>query len=149
MFFVTIKFNKRAAVSIILAIAAILIALIIIFSRENAESVFKSSDLGTKEARIEYLNSIGWQAEPESETEKTVLIPREFTGVYQSYNELQKQQGFDLENFCGTEVQMYSYIITNYKSTETVVATIYTHNGRLIAGDIHSTTLNGFMHALK
>ena len=148
MFFITVKFNKRTAVSIILAIAAILIALIIIFSRESTENVFNSIDLSTKEARIEYLGSIGWQADADTETEKTVLIPREFTGVYQSYNELQKQQGFDLENYIGTEVQMYSYIITNYKSSETVVATIYTHNGKLIAGDIHSTTLDGVMHAL-
>ena len=95
-----------------------------------------------------YLKSLGWEVQPESETEKTVLIPREFTGVYQEYNRLQKQQGFDLEEYLGTEVQMYSYIVTNYDSSETVVATIYTYKGRIIGGDIHSTTLDGFMHGL-
>jgi len=149
MFFLTVKFNRRTAVSIILAVAAILIALIIIFSRGDAEGVFKSKDLTTTADRIAYLENMGWQVDANSETEKTVLIPREFTGVYLNYNEMQKKQGFDLKNYCGTEVQMYSYVVTNYKSSDTVVATIYIHNGKVIAGDIHSTTLDGFMHGLK
>lgn len=149
MFFVTVKFNKRTAVGIILAAAALLIALIIIFSRPHTAEVFGSAKLETASDRIALLESMNWQVDADSETEKTVLIPREFTGVYKEYNDLQKQQGYDLSKYMGTEVQMYSYIVTNYKSSETVVATIYVHDGQLIGGDIHSTTLDGFMHGLK
>ena len=148
MFFVTVKFNRRTAVSIILAVAAILILLVILFGQGSEQEAFKSAKLEDRDARVAYLKSLGWEVQPESETEKTVLIPREFTGVYQEYNRLQKQQGFDLEEYLGTEVQMYSYIVTNYDSSETVVATIYTYKGRIIGGDIHSTTLDGFMHGL-
>ena len=149
MFFVTVKFNRKTAVTIILAAAAILIALIIIFSSGSTAAVSNSAMLETTQARTELLQGLGWEVEAKSETVKTVLIPREFTGVYLEYNELQKKQGFDLSNFKGAEVQMYSYIVTNYKSSENVVACIYIYNGQLIGGDIHSTTLGGFMHGLK
>ena len=149
MFFVTVRFNRRTAVAIILAAAAILITLVILFGHTASQEALGNNRLDTREKRVEYLRSLGWETDADSETEKTVLIPREFTGVYLEYNKLQKQQGFDLEQYLGTEVQMYSYIVTNYGSSETVVATLYTCNGRLIAGDIHSTTLDGFMHGLK
>ena len=97
MFFVTVKFNRRTAVSIILAVAAILILLVILFGQGSEQEAFKSTKLEDRDARVAYLKSLGWEVQPESETEKTVLIPREFTGVYQEYNRLQKQQGFDLE----------------------------------------------------
>ncbi|MGI6027809.1 MAG: DUF4830 domain-containing protein [Candidatus Heteroscillospira sp.] len=149
MYFVTVKFNRRTAVAIIVAAALVLLALIFLFSGPDSQSAFRSAKLETREQRVEFLKELGWEAQPESETEKTVLIPREFTGVYQEYNRLQEEQGFDLREYIGTEVQVYSYIITNYKSSDTVVATLYTCKGRLIAGDIHSTTLSGFMHGLK
>ena len=44
----------------------------------------------------------------------------------------------------------YTYQITNYPNTDqTVLVTLYVQGDRLIAGDIHSTALNGFMHGLK
>lgn len=150
MFFVTVKFNRKTAVSIILAVAAILIALVIIFSRsELSEGAFSSKKLSSTEERVTYLESLGWDVDPNSETEKSVLIPREFTGVYLDYNTLQKQQGFDLEKYPGTEVNMFTYIVTNYESADTVVASLYTYKDEVVAGDIHSTTLEGFMHGLK
>mgnify|MGYP004535188113 FL=1 len=149
MYFVTVKFNRRTAVCIILAVAALLIGLILLFSHGDDESTFGSKKLETTEERVAYLQKLGWEVDADSETEKDVLIPRAFTGVYQEYNKLQKQQGFDLENYCGTEVQMYTYVVTNYTGNDTVIAALYTSKGRLIAGDIHSTSLDGFMHALK
>lgn len=150
MFFMTIKFNRKTAIGIILAVAVVLIALILIFSGgESADGAFKSSKLTTTEDRVAFLKELGWEVDPKSETEQTVLIPREFTGVYLDYNKLQKQQGYDLEKYLGTEVSMYTYIVTNYESKDTVIASLYLYKGKVIAGDIHSTTLNGFMHGLK
>ena len=149
MFFVTLKFTKRTAVAIILGAALILIALVLIFGGEEAAGVFGSGRIDSREERVEYLEGLGWEVEPDSETEKDVLIPREFTGVYLEYNRLQKQQGFDLEEFLGTELEMYSYIVTNYQSDDTVVATLYIYRGAVVGGDVHSTSLGGFMHGLK
>jgi len=149
MFFWTVKLNKRTAVGIVLAIAAALIALIFLFGRSEAEGAFRTNRMSQPEERISYLAKLGWEVDPESEVAKTVLIPQSFTGVYADYNKLQKEQGFDLELYRGTEVEMYCYNVTNYPASDTVLATLYVAGGKVVAGDIHSTALDGFMHALK
>ena len=66
------------------------------------------------------------------------------------YNALQKQQGFDLEPYCGKELQSWSYELKSYPSgEERVMAQLFTYRGRAVAGDIHSASLGGFMHGLK
>lgn len=142
--FLTIKFNRKTAVAAILAVAVALILLVIIFSGGSSGS----GKITCTEDRVEYLKGLGWEVDVTSETEQSVLIPREFTGVYLEYNKLQKQQGFDLEEFLGTEVLVYTYIVSNYGCEDTVIAAIYVYNNRIVAGDIHSTTLDGFMHGI-
>jgi hypothetical protein len=149
MFFWTIKLNKRTAVGIVLAVAAVLIALIFLFGHSEAEGAFRSSRMSRAEERISYLAKLGWEVDPESEVAKTVLVPRDFTGVYADYNKLQKEQGFDLELYRGAEIEMYCYNVTNYPTSDTVLATLYVAGGKVVAGDIHSTALDGFMHGLK
>ena len=144
MYFVTLKFTRRKAAAAVAALAIVLILLVLIFGAGS-----DSTALDTTEERVEYLRGLGREADPGSETGKNVLIPREFTGVYLDYNKLQKEQGFDLENYAGCEVEMYSYMLTNYNSGENVVATLYISDGEVIGGDVHSTSLGGFMHGLK
>ena len=60
------------------------------------------------------------------------------------------EQGYDLSRHLGEQCQQYSYLITNYPDeSQTVLATIYVQGSRIIAGDIHSTALNGFLQGLK
>jgi hypothetical protein len=61
---------------------------------------------------------------------------------------MQKQQGCDLKRFAGKNATLYSYEVTNYPSSDVVVADLYIINNRVVAGDIHSTSLDGFMHTL-
>ena len=42
------------------------------------------------------------------------LLPSRLKGDYVAYNELQKQQGFDLEACCGKQVTRYTYAVSNY-----------------------------------
>ena len=142
MYFLTLKFSRRTAVGMILAAAALLIALVIIFSGGQPA-------LETTEERVNFLSDMGWEVDPASETDSSVLIPREFSDVYARYNELQKQQGYDLEQFCGMTLELYTYVVTNYSTDGTVIAALYLYDGQVVGGDIHSTELNGFMHGLK
>lgn len=147
--FLTIKFNRKTAVSIILGVAVVLILLIVIFSRSSSEEVFKSGNITAQSDRIEFLSGLGWEIDANSETEEIILIPREFNEVYSEYNNLQLNQGYDLSNYCGTEVAMYTYSVTNYKSDENIIVSLYIYKGTVVGGDIHSTTLGGFMHGIK
>ena len=43
----------------------------------------------------------------------------------------------------------YTYRIMNYPGTgDTVLAQLYIYKNRVVAGDIHSTALDGFMHGI-
>ena len=62
---------------------------------------------------------------------------------------MQREQGFDMEAYCGKRCEQYSYLLTNYPDCgESVIITIYIIDGKVIAGDIHTAALDGFMHGI-
>ena len=138
------KLTRRGAVFIILACAVILAVIVLLCSEPEG------SGLDSTEARVEYLAGLGWEVDAGSETARTVTLPDEVSGVIAQYNALQKQQGFDLTPYAGEDCRSYSYAVTNYPSGESgVIAQLIIHDGEVIAGDIHSSALGGFMHGLQ
>lgn len=136
-------FTKRKALMLVLAVALVLTAAILLRGCAAAQ------DLSTVQGRQAYLQSLGWEIDPASEDSRTVQLPKELTGRLRDYNEVQLQQGFDLRAYLGEQCEQFSYRITNYPDpVQTVLATLYVQNGVLIAGDIHSTALNGFLQPL-
>ena len=137
-------FTKKKALLVVFLIAALLIALILLRGRASGE------DLSSTEGRQAYLSTLGWEIDPASESTKRVLIPRRLEGTLADYNDMQKAQGFDLSRHTGEQCDQVTYLVTNYPAQDqTVLVTLYIQGKRLIAGDIHSTSLNGFMHGLK
>lgn len=109
-----------------------------------------NTPLTDRASRIDYLAALGFEVDAESEQRQEILLPAEFEPVLENYNELQRQQGFDLSGYAGKNVTLYSYTVTNWPDKNaTVIADLYCCKGRPIAGDIHSTALNGFMIGLK
>ena len=135
------KLTRKSAVFIIIAAAALLAVIVLICS---------GGGLDTPEERAEYLASLGWEVDLSTEEERAVTLPSSLDGVLLTYNELQKQQGFDLTPYAGKDCRSYSYAVTNYPSGESgVIAQLIIHDGEVIAGDIHSSALGGFMHGLQ
>lgn len=137
---------KKAALLLILA-AVVLSAIVV--AHANGGVLSMHYNVGTREGRIAYLAANGWEADPSTETEQTVVLPRTFEGVFADYNALQRQQGFDLEPYQGLSVTVYNYQLPHYDSPDTVYATLYFYKNRIIAGDVHSTALDGFMHGIR
>jgi len=128
----------------LIAAAAILALIVLICSGGTG------SGLTTTEKRVEFLASLGWEVDASSETAKEIVLPETLGGVLAEYNELQKQQGYDLSQYCGEVCESYTYVLTSYPSGETgVIAQLFIYKGRVIGGDIHSAALGGFMHGLK
>ena len=97
-----------------------------------------------------YLRSLGWEIDPQTEAFRTVLVPDQLEGIMAQYNKLQLQQGYDLSRHLGESCLQYTYEITNYADSDgKVIVSLYLQDGEIIAADIHSTALNGFMHGLK
>ena len=151
MFVWTLKWNKRTAVLVIAAAAALLVALVLLAGRSarSASAPENGTRLTSTEKRVAYLASLGWTADPASETEQKILIPKDFGEVYEKYNELQLRQGFDLREYRGMDATLYTYTVTNHPCGEDVIAQLIVFAGEAIGGDVHSAALDGFMHGLR
>ncbi len=138
-------FTRKTALGMILACAAVLLLLILLRWHGGSQP-----DLATAEGREQYLLSLGWEVDGSTEEHKSVLIPDTLEGVMEDYNKMQLSQGLDLAKHLGERCDQYSYQVTNYRGYDgTVLVTIYIQGREVIAGDIHTTALDGFMHGIK
>ena len=88
--------------------------------------------------------------DPEPIEVKNLVIPRSFTGVYADYAALQARQGYPIAEYGGMEAVRYTFRVLNYPgSTDEIVADLVVCGQTVIAGDIQSTALDGFMKGLK
>ena len=145
----TIKWNKKLCVTALAALGVLLIVIVLLARGGDARGPTKSREAFSNEARVLYLSNLGWEVFAEPVETQEIVLPQEFGGVFAEYNKLQKQQGFDLSRFAGDAATLYSYEVTNYPSADMVLANLYVIEGRVVGGDIHSTSLDGFMHALS
>ena len=115
-----------------------------------AETDNASSGLGTNEGRRQYLIALGWEVGEEPEEIREVVIPQEFDETYQQYNQLQEEQGFDLERYRGQRAKVYTYQILNYPDRpEGIVAHLLICDWKVIGGDVCLVELDGFMQGLE
>ena len=142
-----IKMSRKAAVCIVLAIAAALFLIVVLagIQRNAANGKVESA-----EDAAEYLLGLGWEVDQNAVTIQTTVLPEYFDNTISAYNKLQLEQGFDLTEQAGREITVYLFPVTNYPNTSgDVLACLMTCKGKVIGGDIHSSELDGFMHALK
>lgn len=104
----------------------------------------------TNEDRIAFLGQFGWQVDATPTEATTVTIPKDFDKVFAAYNELQKSQGLDLNDYASRTVERYTYTVTNYEGYDgTVLANVLVFRGRVIGGDISSADTSGFIHGFS
>lgn len=151
MFIKTFKVKRKFS----LGAAVFIIAWLIIAAAAIIGVKAKKADvytLKTEADRQAFITEMGWEADKEYNECKVVLIPESWNDVYKKYNELQKEQGFDLEKYKGKTVEIYTYNIHNYEGyedSEDVFIDLYICDGVLIGGDVCCTRLDGFMQGLK
>ncbi len=144
MFTKSSVFTRKKALLTVFAAALILLALILLRWRAGVQT-----NLSTTAGREKFLQNLGWEVDISSEEFHSVVIPDSLDGVMAEYARMQQEQGFDLASHCGERCEQYSYLLTNYPDCgEDVIITLYIRSGRLIAGDIHTAALDGFMHGI-
>lgn len=103
----------------------------------------------TPEDRLALIASWGWEVDPDPVEIIEVAIPQEFDDVYETYNNLQKEQGLDLTKYRGKRCKRYGYHVKNYPDAgQEVRINLLVYQGKVIGGDVSSTELNGFMQGL-
>lgn len=150
MFVCSVKAGKKKVFIVVLAVVLAVVTICFAAGKLQASSVggnaqSYSCQAATNEERIAFLSQFGWQVGPEPLEIKEVTLPQAFDEVYSSYNELQKQQGFDLLPFAGKVCRLWTYEVTNYPDANPVHANLLICDNLVIGGDISSTALDGFM----
>ena len=143
--------SKKANKAILFLILAIILVLAAFFwSKAQAENkTDEMFTMSTNAERVEFLNEQGWIVNPDPVSKETVIVPSVYEGIYADYAELQKQQGFDLEKYQGSEVTVIKYQVLNYPDfPEYVTATMMICNDRLIGSDVSLETEDGFIEPL-
>lgn len=157
MFVISIKSNKlKKLCAISLCAVFITLGAVYFVSKEADKPVSTVGNIqmkaGNSEERIAFFAQFGFDVNTEPAEVKEVVIPEEFNDVYQNYNELQKSQNLDLEKYKGARVKHWSYEILNYPNYEdkesVIRGNILVYNNTVIACDISSTELGGFMVGL-
>ena len=155
MFIFSMKMSKKKLFLAIMAVI-LMITLIAVFvsKKMSASHPGESSDSDTAITDIadvkDYIESFGWEVEPEPCEMVEVEVPKEFNEVYENYNALQKKQGFDLIPFQGLRVRRITYVVTNYpEKPEHIRADVLVYENQIIGADICSIELSGFMHGIN
>ncbi len=148
MFVLTAKLSKPKLIAAgVILLAAVL--LIVLLAMSGGDALSQEAPLGsTNEERIAYLATFGWSVNAQPKEAQTVHIPDTADNeVFARYNDLQKSQGFDLQDFAGKDVMRYVYEVLNYpEAKEPVLASLLVYEGKIIGGDITNTAPNGLIH---
>ena len=145
----TAKFSRKKAAGAVILMGVVMAALIVLMGRAPEEPEIPLPKLTTNEERVAYLQSLGWDVEPEPIETLQFLLPAELEEPYRTYNELQLSQGFDLTKCCGKQVNRCTYTVTNYpEQTGVVQANLYICEDIPVAGDICASGARGFQGPL-
>lgn len=129
------------------------VALVLVISGFAITRNSSAIRLESEEERQSYISSLGITVADTPPVIRNIIIPADFPPVYDKYNELQKESGFDLYSYRGEYAVQYTYTVVNYINDEgeaesNVRVNLILHEGKLIGGDISSTRLDGFMKGL-
>ncbi|MCI1965586.1 MAG: DUF4830 domain-containing protein [Oscillospiraceae bacterium] len=151
MFVVSMKTGKRRIVAVLavalVVVTAAIVAVKYFTSSPTAQSGGKKYNLAASDndERIAFFKQFGWEVKPQPVADGEVTIPQKFDDVYIKYNNIQQEQGLDLIPYEGKACKQWVYEITNFPEQEVMRGTLLVYNGYVIAGDLCTPALDGFM----
>ncbi len=158
MFVVSVSKNKLKKV-FLTALAVIALSLCIVLLIRGLGSIQATNTgagislaVSSEQERLSFISHLGWEVDKEPVEVREVVIPETFDEVYNNYNKIQLEQGFDLEKYAGQRVKSWTYIVRNYPDTvptdDYIRLNLLVSDGVIIGGDVCSVKLDGFMHGI-
>jgi len=151
MMVMTAKVDMKKILLGLGAAAALILSLILLLGGGTEDTAATGApQVSGNDARVKFLRDFGWDVTTSPMETGQVKIPEETTEVFERYNALQKQQGYDLSKYAGKNVMRYVYRINNYPgATEPVYATLLLHKNEVIGGDVTDTSAKGHIRGFK
>ena len=150
MMFMTAKVDMKKVALILGAVAAVIIAIILLFGGKGETQTTSAPAVANNDARVGFLKGFGWEVSNSPAESSQVRIPENASEVFDRYNSLQKSQGYDLSLYAGKNVMRYVYKVKNYPdATEPVYATVLVYKNQVIGGDITDTSAGGKVQGFK
>ena len=145
----TFKLTKKHIVAAVLVAAALIALLILAVPGGEAEETGASVKIQTPQDCVQYLTQMGYQLDAASCRSKKVQIPKTFDAVYETYNDLQKECGFDLSRYAGKKVDLSTWTVTNWPDGEAVLVDVLVYKDKVIGGAVYTASVDGFMYGLR
>lgn len=147
----SLKFKIVVAVFLALIISGIVASVNNFASINSAVSKFcgrYNINVMDNKSRIDFLGQFNLKVTPEPIETAQINIPAQFNKVYENYNKMQKEEnGLNLEPYKGKTCTKYTYGVLNYAGKpDGVLANIFVFEDKVIAGDVCSLEIDGFMH---
>ena len=144
----TFKLTKKHIVGAILAVAALVALLILFLPGREAQETGVTVTIKEPSDCAQYLLQLGYETDFATAETKTVQIPKTFDAVYETYNRMQKECGFDLQKYAGKKVELTTLHVTNWPSGEEVLADVLVYKKKVIGGAVYTASVDGFMQGL-
>lgn len=140
---------KKPRLPLAMGIALLAAAGIWVLSRNFADGS-RGIPGGTNQQRIEYIESFGWDPGLTHCELQEIRIPVEFDDTYEVYNQLQREQGFDLRRYRAHSVKKYTYEISRTDDDPVpLYANLLVENGVIIGADVTSAEAGSLCAALS
>ena len=150
MMVMTTKVDMKKVLLILAAVVGVIVALVLLLQREEPATPTATAAVSNNDARVEFLKGFGWDVTTSLVESSQVRIPEKSSEVFDRYNALQKQQGYDLTQYAGKSVMRYVYKINNYPgAVEPVYATLLIYKNQVIGGDVTDTAAKGHIHGFQ
>ena len=150
MLVMTAKVDKKKIAIIFAAVVVAIAALVLLLGGGKDATPTAAANVSNNDARVEFLKGFGWDVTTSPVESSQVRIPEKTSDVFDRYNEMQKQLGYDLSQYAGKTVMRYVYKINNYPGAiEPVYATLLIYKNQVIGGDVTNTAAKGYIHGFK
>ena len=150
MMVMTAKVDLKKIALVLGGIVVLILLLLTLFGGGESSTPTAATPVSGNDARVKFLTDFGWDVASSPVESGQVRIPEQSSPVYDRYNALQKEQGYDLTAYAGKNVMRYVYKVNNYPgATEPVYATLLVYKDQIIGGDITDTAAKGKIRGFR
>ncbi len=142
--YICIKYPRDKITDFLLCLLCVFL-IILIFQFDN-KTVAVSGSLDN--LVMDFLKTNGWQLDEASLSSDEILFTFENSEALKEYSDLQESQGFLISEYIGKRVIRFSCNILNYPgyfSDNSIYANVFVFDDKIIAADICSVKIDGFL----